>query len=79
MTKPAPAAAVALALAAALLSGCSSTSPCAELPAPTAEQLAAASQQVRGLPVEGEVEHEGVDCFVDAGSRRWTEEAEEES
>ncbi|WP_337063325.1 hypothetical protein [Kineococcus sp. G2] len=67
----------AAALAAVALTACSGTSPCAELPAPTAEQVAVASQQVRGLPVEVEVEHEGVDCFVDPATRRWTEEVEE--
>ncbi|MCI2238586.1 hypothetical protein MO973_15085 [Paenibacillus sp. TRM 82003] len=67
----------AAALAAVALTACSGTSPCAELPVPTAEQVAAASQEVRGLPVEVEVEHEGVDCFVDPTTRRWTEEAEE--
>ncbi|NAZ86474.1 hypothetical protein [Kineococcus indalonis] len=72
-----------LAAAAALLvlplTACSGTSPCAELPAPSAEQVAAASQQVRGLAVEVEVEHRGVDCFVDPGARRWSQEVEEES
>ncbi|WP_432484135.1 hypothetical protein [Kineococcus esterisolvens] len=74
---PAP---LAVATFAALaLTACSGTSPCTELPAPTAEQLAAASQQVRGLAVEVEVEHEGVDCFVDPATGRWTEELEEGS
>ncbi|GAB7190782.1 hypothetical protein NUM3379_14890 [Kineococcus sp. NUM-3379] len=76
MHKTAPALAVA-ALATLALAGCSSTSPCAALPAPTAEQISAAGQQVRGLPVEVEVEVDGVDCFVDPGTRRWTEEREE--
>ena len=76
MHKSVPVPAV-VALAALALAGCSSTSPCAALPAPTAEQVSAASQQVRGLPVEVEVEVDGVDCFVDPGTRRWTEEREE--
>ncbi|WP_432503249.1 hypothetical protein [Kineococcus arenarius] len=77
--KQSPAALAATALATLTLTACSGTSPCAELPAPSDEQLAAASQQVRGLAVEVEVEHEGVDCFVDPTTGRWTEELEEGS
>ncbi|WP_345711700.1 hypothetical protein [Kineococcus glutinatus] len=78
MKRTAPAL-IATALASLALTACSSTSLCAELPAPTEQQVAVASQRVQDLPVEVEVEHEGVDCFVDPGTRRWTEEAEEEA
>ncbi|WP_432546044.1 hypothetical protein [Kineococcus sp. SYSU DK004] len=62
-----------------VLTGCSATDPCTQLPAPTREQVATAAQQVRGLTVEVEVEVSGVDCFVDPATRRWTQELEEDS
>ena len=68
---------VAAAVATLTLAGCSDTNPCGELPSPTKEQLAAAAQKVQASPVEVEVEHENVDCFVDPSTGRWTEELEE--